>query len=104
MQKTKIGVEIHANGTLNEAIIRMVTSNNEGKYPVPASLISMRCKCYYAEWPTISPEFKTIESTDGTMQIYEGEKATLTLTFKEIHELIEITESEANRVIHNLCS
>jgi len=87
---TKITIEIHASGAINEAIIRMITSHNEGKIEMPLSAVNWRAKCYHLEWNTISPEFAINEhEPQKIVEVFENGKHTITLQWKKIHELAE---------------
>ncbi len=86
-----IDLRIHTYGTLNDAIVRMITNHNAGKVKVDEGLIRQRCHCYYAEWTGISPEFK-MKGNEHNLEIWEKDTLTLTLQWKEV---IELNESES---------
>lgn len=88
MKKTKFSIEIHSNGSFNEAIIQMITNHNSGLVEVSFSTISGFIHGKFAQYPTITP-ITTINTSfpNQTMEIIEMDKHTLTLTLKELHEL-----------------
>lgn len=92
--KTKFSVEIHRNGQMNDAIIRMITNHNEGKVQVDLELMVAHCKAAYAQYPTITPDTKTeVSYPSGTLNISENDKPTLTITSKKV-ELLTPSEQD----------
>lgn len=88
--KTKFLVEFHGSGVFNENVIRMITNHNEGKVNINFSTIIGFINGYFCCWPTITPETECKTAYPGkTMEIIEGDKHTLTLTIKELHQLDE---------------
>ncbi len=91
--KKKFLVEIHANGSVNESILRMITNHNEGKANIDLALIRRRVECYRAEWASIASDFNTRENvTSHSLDIWEGEKHTMTITQKTV----VVAEPETN--------
>lgn len=86
--KYKFSIQAHRNGNFNDAIVSMTTNHNEGLVEINFSTISGFIQGKFAQYPTITPitEIKT-NIGEGTMEIIEGDKHTLTITRKEIHEL-----------------
>jgi hypothetical protein len=84
-KKYKLAVEIHNTGSANDSIIRMVTNHNAGKVEIDLDLIKMVLKGKYAEFPTITPEFKVVSQLCGRIDIFEiiGKKETATLSVIE---------------------
>lgn len=93
MKKTKLSVEIHTTGDANEGILRMIANHNAGLTTVDLLMIRMFCYSRFAQYPTITPVFETMQA-DNVLEIYEctgnEKKHTLTITEKEIFELDEL--------------
>lgn len=111
MQKTKFKVDIHSNGDFNEQFIRIITNHNSGKIEVPLGVFLMAVKSTYATWPVSTPE-TTVKENVGThtIEIWEGEKLTLTIqeyTYDELGEVgtpaeDDLTPLEQVEDIHNI--
>lgn len=86
--KRKYSVEIHRNGSFNDAIVSMTTNHNEGLVEITFSTIAGFIHGKFAQYPTITPvtQIKT-SYPNGTMDIIEGEKHTMTITEKHLQEL-----------------
>lgn len=86
--KRKYSVEIHRNGSFNDAIVSMTTNHNEGLVEITFSTIAGFIHGKFAQYPTITPvtEIKT-SYPNGTMDIVEGSKHTMTITEKHLEEL-----------------
>jgi hypothetical protein len=93
MKKTKLMVDIHARGDMNDSIVRMVTNHNEGKVIVTLGLISTYCHAKWAEYPTITPVMR-IDENVGKRELSISEIRTAgivpTITIKEI--TIDVSE------------
>jgi hypothetical protein len=103
MKKYKLFVEIHGNGSCNDAIIRMVTNHNEGKSYVTLGLIKSYCHAKYAEFPTITPVMKINENIGKkTVDIFEIKKGdeVPTLTIKESDVLLVDAEQTVQPEYH----
>jgi hypothetical protein len=92
MKQTKFSVEIHANGELNESIIRMITNHNEGRVKIDMDIFPAFGKAKFAQWPTITKPFKFETNGDHTLDIWEGDTNTLTITEKELIPLSEVDQ------------
>lgn len=99
--KRKYSVEIHRNGSFNDAIVSMTTNHNEGLVEISFSTIAGFIHGKFAQYPTITPrtEIKT-SYPNGVMDIIEGDKHTMTITQKVLQELNPGTE-EAPTVFLN---
>lgn len=88
--KTKINVEIHQEGHNNASILAMVAHNNAGANTIePRDIIGL-IKWKKVEYPAMNRLLSYQLFTDG-ISIFEGEEgcfATLSLTWKEVHELV----------------
>lgn len=89
MTKTKLSVELHASGDLNDAFIRMITNHNEGRVKIDLDLFAQYGKAEFAKWPSITKVFRFEQNTEAlnALEVYENDKHTMTITEKEILEL-----------------
>lgn len=97
MKNKIIDLRIHTYGTLNDSIVRMVTNHNAGKANVDEGLIRQRCHCYYAEWSSTSPTFQ-MKGNEHNLEIWEKDKLTITLQWKEVTELNETESAHALQI------
>ena len=100
--KKKFKVDIHANGTLNDPFIKLITNHNEGKCNISLGIFLMYAKCRYAEWPTITPDFTIIEHSPAHLvEVKENDKHTLTIQEVEVFELSETDQEIENELSNN---
>lgn len=86
--KTKFSIEIHCNGNFNDAIVQMTTNHNQQLVNINFSTIVGYINGKYAQYPTITPKTEIKQSyPNGTIDIIEGDKHTMTITRKELEEL-----------------
>lgn len=91
--RTKISIEIHKAGSENDVLTRMVATVNEGRAQISMGEIAAYLNVRNAIYPTIH-KFASMPE-DGSLLISEdgGKTYTITLTWKEVHELSD-TEKE----------
>lgn len=99
--KKKFQICIHAAGSLNDAIIRMLTNHAEGRINADFDLLEAHARADYANWPTIRQKY-TLKRNDseGSMDIYEGEKHTMTIYEKHHFELSETDQEIETELAH----
>ena len=95
--KTKISVEIHKSGENNHLIVDHIAANNEGQVNVNYEYLLTALAMQRVKYSTINKELCMLPTGINEYSISEdnGKTFTLTLTWKEIHELAE-TEEQAN--------
>lgn len=93
MKKDKFLAEIHGRGEHNDAIIQMITNNNEGKIQLTFEIIRGYIIAKYCQYPSIMPDVETIGGAK-TFDIIEKGKPTLSLRIIEI----EVPEPATNEL------
>ena len=98
--KTKFAVEIHANGQLNNDLLKMITNHNEGTVTIDLDVIQGYCLGSKAMYPsTVICSF--VAEENHTLHIIEKGKCTLTITERELHEL-ELSPVEADLLVQEI--
>ena len=88
--KRKFQICIHANGSLNDAIVRILTNHAEGKIEADFDLLEAHARADYAQWTSIRQEYQLKRNVgDGSLDIYEGQKHTLTIYEQLCYPLTE---------------
>lgn len=95
--QTKIGVEIHKAGENNHLIFDLIAANNENKVPVNYEFLLTTLAMQRVKFPTLNKNLVLLPTGVNEYSISEdnGETFTLSLQFKEVHEL---TEKEADLI------
>ena len=88
--KKKFSINIHASGSLNDAIIRILTNHAEGKITADFDLLEAHARADYAQWTTIRQEYSLKRNVSaGSLDVFEGDKHTMTIYERVCFELSE---------------
>lgn len=86
--KKKFEIVIHGSGCLNDAIVRILTNHAEGRIEADFDLLESHAKADFANWPTIRPVYELKRNVnEGSLDVYEGDKHTMTIFEKHCFEL-----------------
>jgi len=87
----KFQISIHGSGSLNDAIVRILTNHAEGRIEADFDLLESHARADYANWPSIRPVYELKRNNSaGVLDIYEGDKHTMTIIEKHYFELSDI--------------
>lgn len=92
--KRKFLIAIHDSGSLNDAVVRILTNHAKGEIEADFELLEALARSDYANWTTIRSKYTLSRNAeDGSLDIYEGEKHTMTI-YEKIYSELKETEQE----------